>query len=47
LKARASGEGGIILIDNQGRVGYAFNTLVMPVAWVDEKGQIQVRVSLG
>jgi beta-aspartyl-peptidase (threonine type) len=47
LEARTSGEGGIILIDNQGRVGYAFNTFVMPVAWVDEKGQVQVRVSLG
>lgn len=47
LKALTGGEGGIILIDSQGRIGYAFNTFAMPVAWVDEKGQIQVRVSPG
>jgi beta-aspartyl-peptidase (threonine type) len=45
LKRRTGGEGGIILIDSQGRVGYAFSTPAMPVAWVDAQGQIQARVS--
>jgi beta-aspartyl-peptidase (threonine type) len=43
LKKRTDGEGGIILIDRQGRVGYAFNTPTMLVAWVDAQGQIQAR----
>lgn len=43
LEARTGGEGGLILIDSQGCVGFDFNTFAMPVAWVDEHGQIQVR----
>jgi beta-aspartyl-peptidase (threonine type) len=47
LKARIGSEGGIILVDSQGRIGFAFNTFAMPVAWVDGKGQVQVRVAPG
>jgi len=46
LKTRTGGEGGIILMDTQGRVGYAFNTSAMSVAWVDAQGRIQARVAV-
>ena len=28
------GEGGLIVVDSRGRVGYAFSTPLMPVAWM-------------
>lgn len=34
LKERADGEGGLVLLDRQGRVGYARNTLYMPLAFI-------------
>lgn len=33
LKAKVKGEGGLILLDRQGRVGYAWNTFHMPFAF--------------
>jgi beta-aspartyl-peptidase (threonine type) len=36
---RAGGEGGIILVDSQGRPGFAFNTARMSRAQVDENGR--------
>ena len=34
LVKEGRGEGGLILIDPQGRVGYAYSTPLMPVAWM-------------
>ena len=34
LVKEGRGEGGLILIDSQGRVGYAYSTPLMPVAWM-------------
>lgn len=36
--ARFGGDGGLILIDPTGRLGFAFDTQRMARAWVDEKG---------
>jgi L-asparaginase / beta-aspartyl-peptidase len=36
--ARIRGEGGVILVDKQGRIGAAFNTARMSRAWVDGSG---------
>lgn len=40
LKARVDGEGGLVLVDRQGRVGYARNTLHMPLAFVEDGGSV-------
>ncbi|MFN3477688.1 MAG: isoaspartyl peptidase/L-asparaginase family protein [Candidatus Methylomirabilales bacterium] len=40
LKARVNGEGGLILLDRRGRVGYARNTLHMPLAFVEDGGSV-------
>ena len=36
---RFGGDGGLILVDAKGRVGFAFNTLRMARAWVDSDGR--------
>ncbi|MCC6972517.1 MAG: isoaspartyl peptidase/L-asparaginase [Anaerolineae bacterium] len=35
IYARFEGDGGLIVVDKQGRVGFAHNTPLMPVAWID------------
>ena len=35
---RVNGEGGLIIVDRQGRVGFAFNTARMARAWIDTSG---------
>lgn len=45
LSERVNGQGGIILVDREGRVGFAHNTQTMAVAWLDEHGEIQSVVS--
>jgi beta-aspartyl-peptidase (threonine type) len=40
LKDRVSGTGGVILIDKEGRTGFAFNTPRMARAWVTAQGEI-------
>ncbi|QPC85053.1 isoaspartyl peptidase/L-asparaginase [Phototrophicus methaneseepsis] len=37
---------GVIAIDSQGRIGAAHSTAKIALSWVDEHGQIQVRVKL-
>src|SRR2546423_560130 len=34
LVKQGRGEGGLILVDARGRVGYAYSTPLMPVAWM-------------
>jgi beta-aspartyl-peptidase (threonine type) len=41
LDERVNGRGGIIVVDRQGRVGYAFNTPRMACAWVTPEGSIR------
>ncbi len=36
---RVGGHGGVILVDREGRLGFAFNTARMARAWVDSKGK--------
>jgi beta-aspartyl-peptidase (threonine type) len=36
---RVGGQGGVILVDREGRLGFAFNTARMARAWVDSKGK--------
>ncbi len=45
LRRRVNGEGGVIVVDREGRVGFANNTPYMPVAWRDQEGQIRVYMS--
>jgi beta-aspartyl-peptidase (threonine type) len=40
LVERTGGQGGVIAIDNQGRIGFARNTAAMPVAFVTGPGEI-------
>ena len=40
LHARVQGKGGVIAVDNQSRVGFAYNTAAMPHAYSDEDGKI-------
>lgn len=40
LQDRTGGEGGLIAIDYNGRIGYAFNTAAMPVAFARGDGHI-------
>ncbi len=37
--ARIGGEGGVILVDARGRLGFAYNTPRMSRAWVDQDGE--------
>jgi len=39
LLQRVGGEAGVIVVDRQGRIGFAFNTQRMSRAWVDERGE--------
>ncbi|NDJ74830.1 MAG: hypothetical protein GYB65_01110 [Chloroflexi bacterium] len=41
---RVSGYGGIIVVDSQGEIAFAYNTPHMAVAWVDSSGEIQARI---
>ena len=47
LNERVNGEGGIILVDGAGRIGFAHNTQSMAVAWLDADNTIQSVVSSG
>ncbi len=38
LAARTNGECGVIVVDRQGRIGYAHNAACMPVCFVDQQG---------
>jgi beta-aspartyl-peptidase (threonine type) len=40
LDERVQGEGGLIAIDNQGRIGFAYNTTAMPYAYAMGSGAI-------
>jgi beta-aspartyl-peptidase (threonine type) len=42
LAAKTGSTGGLILIDRQGRIGYARNTTHMPVCWIRDSGQIEL-----
>jgi L-asparaginase / beta-aspartyl-peptidase len=42
LAARTGGTGGLILIDSQGKIGYARNTTHMPVCWAMPPGRIEL-----
>jgi beta-aspartyl-peptidase (threonine type) len=44
MQKRVEGYGGLILIDHQGRVGFAHNTPHMAVAWVAADGQLQTYI---
>jgi beta-aspartyl-peptidase (threonine type) len=39
LEEKTGGTGGLILIDRQGKIGYARNTTHMPVCWITNSGQ--------
>jgi len=39
LAEKTGGTGGLILIDRQGKIGYARNTTHMPVCWITNSGQ--------
>ena len=39
LAEKTGGPGGLILIDRQGKIGYARNTTHMPVCWITNSGQ--------
>jgi L-asparaginase / beta-aspartyl-peptidase len=41
LAAKTGGTGGLILIDSQGKIGYARNTTHMPVCWATPLGRIE------
>lgn len=41
---RVGGYGGIIVVDRDGRTGFAYNTPYMAVAWADEDGEIHARI---
>jgi beta-aspartyl-peptidase (threonine type) len=45
LERRGQGEGGIILIDREGRVGHAHNASFMPSAFMDERVQTPTLLS--
>jgi beta-aspartyl-peptidase (threonine type) len=42
LAARTGSTGGLILIDSQGKIGYARNTTHMPVCWITLPGRIEL-----
>jgi beta-aspartyl-peptidase (threonine type) len=42
LAARTGSTGGLILIDSQGKIGYARNTTHMPVCWAMPAGRIEL-----
>ena len=39
LAEKTGGTGGLIIIDRQGKIGYARNTTHMPVCWITNSGQ--------
>jgi len=41
---RVGGYGGIIVVDRDGRTGFAYNTPYMAVAWADEDGTVHARI---
>jgi len=45
LQERTGGFGGIIVVDRQGRTGYAYNTPHMAVAWAQEDGTIRAQIT--
>lgn len=45
LHERTGGFGGIIVVDPHGRVGYAYNTPQMAIAWVGEDGSIHAEIA--
>ncbi len=45
LGRRGQGEGGIIMIDREGRVGHAHNTAFMPAAVMDEHAETPILLS--
>ena len=47
LAQRVNGEGGIIVVDRQGGVGFAHNTPQMAIAWRAADGQIRVSMGAG
>ncbi len=46
LSQRVNGEGGIIVVDRQGGVGFAHNTPEMAVAWRTPDGQIHLSIRM-
>jgi beta-aspartyl-peptidase (threonine type) len=42
LAARTGSMGGLILIDSQGKIGYARNTTHMPVCWATVPGRVEL-----
>ena len=44
MQRRVGGYGGIIVVDNNGRTGFAYNTPYMAVAWADEDGMVHARI---
>lgn len=44
LHERTGGYGGIIVVDRTGRVGFAYNTPHMAVAWVQDDGTIHAQI---
>lgn len=45
LHQRVNGFGGVIVIDREGRVGFAHNTPHMATAWIDEHGEVQTYIA--
>ena len=41
LADRVKGEGGLILVDHNGQIGFAHSTAYISVAWVTAEGEIQ------
>jgi beta-aspartyl-peptidase (threonine type) len=37
-------DAGLIVIDDQGRIGFARNTSHMPVAWIDDAGEVHAQI---
>ncbi len=44
LFERVHGYGGVIVVDRDGQVGFAYNTPHMAVAWVEPDGTVQARI---
>lgn len=47
LHQRVQGRAGIIIVDREGRVGFAHNTANMAVAWRDAAGEIRTTIDAG
>jgi beta-aspartyl-peptidase (threonine type) len=44
MQDRVQGYGGLILVDRQGQVAFAYNTPHMAVAWVNAQGEVVARI---